>query len=313
MARLTDAATPLTGPAADHKGVLLVLLATGFFSLGGILVRLTQGASGWQIIFYRALSLTAAMLVLLAFRYRHHIAEAIRSAGWNGVLAGTAASATLVSFVLALQEISVANTIFMTGLAPFIAALLGRVFLGERISAVTWAAMVLAVAGVVVMVADAVSFDELYGNVLALTYAVSLALMSFFLRRGRKSDMLPASLISGVIASALAFVVLVADDDKAGFGFAVSARDLGLCMMMGMVQLGGGLFCYTLGARHVPAAQLQLLGMVELVLSPLWVWLLLGHVPPQAVFLGGLLILSATVMQVVASGSVRRAAPATNV
>src|SRR5919202_6467728 len=162
------------------------------------------------------------------------------------------------------------------------------------------------------MVADAVSFDELYGNVLALTYAVSLALMSFFLRRGRRSDMLPASLISGVIASALAFVVLAADD-KAGFGFAVSARDLGLCMMMGMVQLGGGLFCYTLGARHVPAAQLQLLGMVELVLSPLWVWLFLGHAPPQAVFLGGLLILSATVMQVVASGSVRRAAPAADV
>jgi hypothetical protein len=71
-------------PSSYRRGVLLVVLATCFFSLSGILVRLTEEASGWQIIFYRSLTLTGTMLILLAINYRHRMAEVIWSAGWNG-------------------------------------------------------------------------------------------------------------------------------------------------------------------------------------------------------------------------------------
>ncbi|HEX2528346.1 MAG TPA: EamA family transporter [Geminicoccus sp.] len=296
--------------ASYRRGVLLVVLATCFFSLSGILVRLTEDAGGWQIIFYRSLTLTCTMLAVLAVNYRQRMAAVIWSAGWNGLLAGTASCGALVFYILALQTITVANALFMVGIAPFITALLGRVFLKEPIPAVTWVAMCLGTAGVAVMVEGAVSFDRVAGNLLALGSAVSFALLSFFLRRGRQGDMLPGTLLSGVISAALAFVILALGTGEVGTGFAIGPWDLGLCIIMGVVQLGLGMLCYTRGARHVPAAQLQLLAMVELAMAPLWVWLIVSEVPPRTALLGGLLILAATMLQAVAGGLSRRGATA---
>jgi drug/metabolite transporter (DMT)-like permease len=287
--------------AAYRQGVLLVVLATCFFSLSGVLVRLTEAAGSWQIIFYRSLALTGTMLALLAIHYRHRLVAAIREAGWDALLAGAASSGALVLFILSLETITVANALFMSGIAPFITALLGRVFLKEPIPVITWLAMLLGMAGILVMVEGAVSFDRLVGNLLALGGAVSFALMSFFLRRGRQGDMLPASLASGVISAGLALVVLCSAADLRA-GFAIGMRDLALCITMGVVQLGLGMVCYTRGARHMPAAQLQLVAMVELALSPLWVWLVVAEVPPPAALLGGMLILAATFIQAVAGG-----------
>jgi DME family drug/metabolite transporter len=297
----TDAVTPPAASMASYRrGLLLIVLATCFFSLSGVLIRLTEQASGWQIIFYRSLTLTVTMLVLLALSYRRGMVRAIRAAGWAGVVTGAASCGALIFFVLSLERITVANALFMAGIAPFLTALLGRVFLKEEIPRVTWAAMFLCAAGVAVMVNGAVDFDRLYGNLLALASAVSFALMSFFLRRGRQSDMLPATLASGIISTTLACGMLLLGGVAASASFAVTWRDLALCVVMGVVQLGLGMVCYTRGARHVPAAQLQLLAMVELALSPLWVWLIVAEVPPPPAVIGGLLILAATVMQAVA-------------
>jgi len=294
--------------AAYRQGVLLVVLATCFFSLSGVLVRLTEAAGSWQIIFYRSLALTGTMLALLAIHYRHRLVAAIREAGWDALLAGAASSGTLVLFILSLETITVANALFMSGIAPFVTALLGRMFLKEPIPVITWVAMIMAMAGILVMVEGAVSFDRLVGNLLALGSAICFALMSFFLRRGRQGDMLPASLASGVISSLLALVVLLGSAGGIGASFAVTGRDLALCVTMGVVQLGLGMVCYTRGARHMPAAQLQLVAMAELALSPLWVWLVVAEVPPPAVLLGGMLILAATFVQAIAGSWSRQPA-----
>jgi drug/metabolite transporter, DME family len=308
--------------AAYLRGVLLVVLAGSFWSLGGILVRLVEAAGAWQIIFYRSAALIPTLALIMAVRHgggggRWFLAT-FRAAGRNGLAAGALQAAASVAFILALQHTTVANTLFMLGGAPFLGALLGWVVLGERVRRATWFAMALAFIGVAVMVGNGVALGTAIGNLYALTAGVCFAGFSVLLRRGRETDMMPCALYAGVFGSLVAalFILLAPElgaPDRSGGGgdgggFAVTPRDLALCATMGVVQLGMGMTAYVLGARHVPAAELTLLSMVELMLGPIWVWLGVGEVPSPLTLVGGGIIMAAIVFQAL-SGARRRRSP----
>jgi DME family drug/metabolite transporter len=275
------------------RGVLLACLGALFWSLSGVLIRLTETSTSWQIVFYRALAMSLTLLLILAVRYRGRIDLPLRRAGRDALLAGLAFSSASCCFILAIGYVTVANALFMSGIAPFITALLARAWLGETVPSRTWYAMLLAAAGVVVMVRSSLAFDGLFGNVLALGSAVSFALVSACLRKGRQNDMAAAVLWSGLSSTVAAAIILAVT----GEGFAISQRDLALCAFMGTVQLGLGSLCYAYAARHLAAAPLQLLALAELVLSPVWVWLVVDEVPTAATLLGGAMILAATAFQ----------------
>ena len=207
-ARASAQALP-AGNAAT-RGVLLVVLAAGFWSLSGILVRLIEAAGPWQIILFRSLSLTATMLLLMVVSYGRSLGRALARAAWDGLLAGVSFSLASGCFILAVQHTTVANALFMAGIAPFITALLGCWLLAEPVAPATWGGLVLCALGVAVMVGGGVALEGNTGNALALVSAIAFALFSFFLRRGRQSDMLPAILASGVISAGLALLMLLA-------------------------------------------------------------------------------------------------------
>ena len=174
------------------RGVLLACLGALFWSLSGVLIRLTEAATSWQIVFYRALAMSLTLLLILAVRYRGRVDLPLRRGGRDALLAGLAFSSASCCFILAIGYVTVANALFMSGIAPFITALLARAWLGESVPSRTWYAMLLAAAGVVVMVRSSLAFDGLFGNVLALGSAVSFALVSACLRKGRQNDMAAA-------------------------------------------------------------------------------------------------------------------------
>jgi drug/metabolite transporter (DMT)-like permease len=293
-----DAVAAIRPADAHARGVLLVLLATLCWSLAGVIVRLLEQAAGWQIILYRAVGLTLVILVVVATTHRGRVLDAIREAGWAGLLAGIAGTAASVLYILSLAEITVANALFMVGITPFLAALAGRWLLGEAVARRVWLAMLLALFGVVVMVANGLVLGRLHGNLLALGSAVCFAGFSLLLRYGRQTDMLPALLHIGLISMLVAGAVPWLAGGVAAL--AVPARDLALCLLLGTVQLGLGSIAFTRGARHVPAAELQLLAMAELALAPLWVWLVVDEVPSPGTVTGGGLILTAIALQATA-------------
>ncbi len=312
-----DQAAGAAAPAADaHRpdagyafGVVLVALAGGFWSLGGILVRWIEAAGAWQIIFYRSLALALTLLLIVAVRHRGRLAHAFAQAGWNGVLAGACLSGGFIGYVLALYHTSVANAVFMLGTAPLFSAVLGRVFLGEQVRRQTWLAMALALAGIGVMVAGSLVVGTIAGNLLALIAGVSFAGFNVLVRHGRANDMLPAVVIAGLIAALIAAPVVAATAADGGLqdAFVLRPRDLLLCLTMGSVQVGLGLTVFTVGARHVSAVELALLAMTELVLAPLWVWLGVGEVPSAFTLTGGAIIMAAIAYQ--ALSGVRRVPP----
>jgi DME family drug/metabolite transporter len=279
------------------RGVVLVALAGAFWSLGGLLIRLIESASGWQIVLFRAIALALTLTLIIALRHRGRLLAAFRDAGWNGVAAGASLAGGFIAFVLSLLHTSVANATFMLGASPFIATLLGRLMLGETIRRATALAMAAALAGILVMVGGGLVIGTIRGNLLALGASVGFAIFSVLLRRGRERDMLPCVVIAGVISALIALPVVLAGAPSLGAALALSPRDLALCAAMGAIAVGGGLTVYTLGARHVPVAELTLLSMTELALAPIWVWLAVGEVPSGYTLLGGAIIIGAITAQ----------------
>ena len=281
--------------APYYRGVALVLAAGVFLSIGGIGVRLIEAADEWQILFYRSLALIVTLLAVLAVRNRGALPGALpgafRTAGAPAVAGGLCLSFGFAGFIFSLTHTSVANTLFLLSVSPFLAALLGRFVLGEGVRRTTWLAMSAALAGVAVMVGEGFATGSPFGNLSALLAALGFAGFTVALRRGKTRDMLPSVCLAAVFTALVAGVMV-----SAGVGgFAISARDLGLCAVMGAVQIGAGLTIYTAGSRHVPAAELALLSLSEVVLGPIWVWLGVGEVPSVATVIGGAIVLGAIV------------------
>ena len=291
------------------KGVVLVALAGVFWSLGGLLIRLIEAASAWQIVLFRGLALALTLTLIVALRHRARLIGAFRDAGWNGAAAGFVLSGGFIGFVLALHHTTVANATFMLGASPFLAALLGRLVLGERLRLATALAMAAALAGILIMVGGGLVLGTIRGNLLALGASFSFAIFSVLLRRGREHDMLPCVAIAGVVSALIALPVVLAGAPSIENALLLSPRDLVLCAIMGAVQVGCGLTVFTLGARHVPVAELTLLSLTELALAPIWVWLAVGEVPSGYTLIGGAIIITAITAQALSGARRRRPLP----
>jgi drug/metabolite transporter (DMT)-like permease len=276
---------------------MLVALAGVFWSIGGLLIRLIEAASGWQIVLFRSLALALTLTLIIALRHRGRLTGAFRHIGWNGVAAAFALAGGSIGFVLALQSTSVANAVFMLGASPLFAAFLGRMVLGEAIRRATALAMAAALAGILVMVGGGLVVGTIRGNLLALATSFCFAIFSVLLRRGRTRDMLPCAAVSGMIAALSALPVALVGAPSVASALVLSAHDVALCLTMGGVQAGCGLALFTLGARHVPVAELTLLSLTELALAPIWVWLALGEVPSGYTLIGGAMIITALTYQ----------------
>jgi len=269
------------------RGVALVALAGVFWSLAGPLVRAIEAADSWRILFYRSLTLALTLLLVLLFRHRGRALAEFRRVGPTAVVGGAFLAVAFTGFVFSITTTTVANTLFVLSVSPFVAALLARMALGEPIRRATWVAMLAAMSGVALMVADGVRAGALFGNAMALVAVFGFSVFAVSLRRGRDADMLPAACLAGVLSAVAA--AFLADT------LAISGRDLALCAVMGVVQLGIGMTLFTIGSRSVAAAELALLSLTEVVLGPLLVWLGYGEVPSVATLAGGAIVLAAIV------------------
>lgn len=290
--------------AGRLRGIILVLLAGAAWSTAGIIVRLLESAESWQIVFYRSAGLVPVLLVAIALRNQGRVLQAFRDAGFVALVGGASLSVAFTCFVFGVLNASVANVLFIFTAAPFLAALLGWIILGESVRPATWFGMVVGVLGVGIMVAGSIEFGGLLGNIFALMAASGFAGFTVCLRSRQQVDMYPAVCWAGLLSMTVAGVAAVVS----GQGFSVSAWDLTLCLLLGVGQIGLGLILYTSGSRHLVAAELALLSLSEVVLGPIWVWIAVDEVPADTTLIGGVVVLAAILVQAL-SGMRRRPPP----
>jgi DME family drug/metabolite transporter len=285
------------------RSVALVLAAGVLWSIAGLVVRLINDANEWQILFYRSAFLIITLITYLAARNRGGLVLAFSAAGSNAVWAGLFLGLGFASWIFAMTHTTIANALFILASSPLLAALVAKLSLGEAIRRVTLVCMIVSVFGIALMVGEGVVIGTLTGNLMALGASFSFALFTVTLRKGKAVDMTPAVCWAGIWAMVLAATVLAITQR----GFVVSIYDLTLCGLLGFVQVGLGLILFTIGSRHIPAGELALLSMTEVVLGPVWVWIGVGEVPTHFTIVGGLIVLGAISAQ--ALSGVRRRPP----
>ena len=277
-------------PAARAAGPWLVLAAAIVWSFGGLLARLADVGDPWVVIAWRTAVATACIAAFLLLRDgRAGTAAMARAMGWPGVAVGACFAIAMTSFVVALQYTTVANILLIQAGEPLIAALAARILLGEAFGWRTGAATAAVVLGIAIMVSE--SFGDggsMAGNLLALAISVSFAAATVITRRHAEIRMTPAVGLGTTIAC----VAAVAAGMAQGSDFSLDAWQFSMLALFGG-SLGLGLALFAAGARAVPSAIAALLGVAEVVLGPVWVWLALGETPSARAALGGGIVLAA--------------------
>ena len=294
------------GTAAYRRGVVLVLSAGVCWSLMGVGIRLIEAASVWQILFYRSLALAPFLLLVITLRGNGGPFRAIRAAGISGVVGGGALAVAFFGAIFAIQTTTVANAVFLFAAAPFMAAVLGIVILRESVRRATWIAMTVAIIGIAVMVMGGLALGRWAGNAAALLSALGFAVFTIALRWKKTEDMMPAVFLAGVFATTVAGAVCAVTDQS----FLLPARDVSIALGLGVFQVGLGLVLYTAGSKVMPAGELALLSMGEVVLGPLWVWLFLSETVSLYTLVGGAILLMALAGNAI-SGMRRKPLPVT--
>jgi drug/metabolite transporter (DMT)-like permease len=284
---VTTATGALEVSRRQRRGQIYVALAAVAWSTAGVLQRQLTLDTTTQV-FGRAAFAGAALLAYVAVVERGRVVHAFRSVGLAGVAVALCVATASASFISALNHTSVARVLFILALAPVLAALLAWVALGEPITRRMVVAMALALAGVALML-GAPGEGSLAGDGLAFVTTIAFALMIVITRWRHDVSMAPATCLSQVILVA-AFLPFASPG-------AIGGDDVAWLAALGIGQIGLGFVLLTAGARLIPAAQVGLITLLEIVLGPVWVWLAEAERPTTLTLVGGAIVIVAIVIQ----------------
>ncbi|MFN0185939.1 MAG: DMT family transporter [Aquabacterium sp.] len=279
------------------RAVALMVLATLMWSIAGVVSRFLESARPFEVTFWRsAFNAAALLVVLLWLRGGRGLVQALRNGGWPLWVSGLCWMTMFTNFMLAITMTSVASVLVIMASTPLVTALFSRLFLGHRLPTRTWAAIVLAGCGIAWMFAlDAAGGEGSYLGVLVaagvpLAAATNWTLLQWVHQHrtsASEPEMLPAVWI-GALLSALLMLPM-------SLPFAASAHDIQLLALLGVVQLCIPCLLAVHLAKWLPAPELALLGLLEVILGVLWTWIWAGETPAHHALTGGALVIAALV------------------
>ena len=282
--------TPSLQPDNHRLGLVLVAGSAILWSFGGTFARFIVEDSAWTVVFWR--SYFAALFLLIFLVWRDGLASTIaefRAMGRAGLAVAFCFAVASTSFVVALGYTSVANILLMQAGVPLVAALLSFILFRERVSTATWLAIATVIAGVAIMVSQSLTGKvSAVGDGLAFLIMIMFSIATVITRRVAHVRMTPAVCLGTVMAAVFSGVMAI----MAG-RIAVSWPDFAWLIAFGAINLGAGLAMFAMGARLIPAAIAALIGTIEPVLAPLWVWLIHAEVPSRMTLIGGAVVFAA--------------------
>ena len=270
-------------------GPLLIFLGALSLSFGGLIVKSFEGATLWQILFWRSLFFSLTILAFLIISYKKKTFKSFYDSGLPGFFGGIILSFGFCGYVFAMYNTTVANTNFIISLQILFLAVFGYFFLKEKISAVTLASIILAITGVLVMVGNSLTPGELSGNLAAFTMPITFAILIMIVRKYPTVDMVPAQFVAGVSSCIIGFLFSTK--------LMISPNDIFLGFLAGFFQVGFGFIFITIGARTTPSAMVGIIMLSESVLGPVWAFLFVSERPSIFGLVGGAIILFAVLLQ----------------
>ena len=270
-------------------GTLLICLGAICLSFGGLIVKSFEGATLWQILFWRSFFFTLTVLFFLIISYKKQTFKSFYNSGLPGFFGGIILSFGFCGYVFAMYNTTVANTNFIISLQILFLAIFGYLFLKEKINLITLTSIILAITGVLLMVGNSLSPGELSGNLAAFTMPITFAILIMIVRKYPLVDMIPAQFVAGISSCLIGFLLSTK--------IMISPHDIFLGFLAGFFQIGFGFIFITIGARTTPSATVGIIMLSESVLGPLWAFLFVSERPSVFALIGGAIILSAVLLQ----------------
>ena len=270
-------------------GPLLIFLGALSLSFGGLIVKSFEGATLWQILFWRSLFFSLTILAFLIITYKKETFKSFYESGLPGFFGGIVLSFGFCGYVFAMYNTTVANTNFIISLQILFLAIFGYFFLKEKISALTLTSIILAMSGVILMVGNSLTPGELSGNLAAFTMPITFAVLIMIVRKYPTVDMVPAQFVAGISSCLIGFLL--------SSKIMISPNDIFLGFLAGFFQVGFGFIFITIGARTTPSAMVGIIMLSESVLGPIWAFLFVSERPSLFGLIGGAIILFAVLLQ----------------
>ena len=279
----------------EKLSIPVVVFAGILWSFGPLVVRNIDdpGLILWQYLFARGLVIFSLLNIYLFFEEGMEFYKNYLRIGIAGIIGGVGLGTAMITFIWSITNTSAAITLLCLSAMPFITALLGFLFLKEKIRPSVWVAIFVASIGVVIIAFDSVSIGSINGLIYGLVSALGFSIFSVSLRWKKETPKFTTVAIAGLFCCLFSIAVLIQKD----LNFLSSSKNQGLFALHGtLVCLG--LILYSIGSKNLPAAELTLLSLTEIIGGIFWVWIpILGinEIPTNNTIIGGFLIFMAII------------------
>jgi drug/metabolite transporter (DMT)-like permease len=264
--------------------VALMVAAPVMWSSAGVVTRHIERAEPLEQVFWRSFFAFAFVAGFLAFTKKNPL-RAVQTAGLAGLFSGGLWAVMFTAFVIALSLTTTANTLVVMSVAPLLTVVCARIVLSDPIPLRTWIAALAAMAGIAFMFSSSMEKHSM-GMLVALAIPVASALNVVALRKhSARVDLIPAVMLGGALSALIALPL--------SLPISASGKDLALLAFLGVFQLGLPCMFLVMASRALYAPEIALLGLLEVVLGPLWAWLGAGESPANTTLIGGAVVLVA--------------------
>ena len=279
----------------NSSAILIVLIAGIFWSFGPLVVRHIDNAQliPWQYLFFRGSVIFLVLNIYLFLAEGQKFIGNYSRIGLSGLIGGISLGIANISFILSITTTTAAVTMMMLATQPFVAAILAYIFLKEKISKTTFIAITVAAAGIIFMSLDSKGEGTLFGLINGLLSSLGFAGFTVSLRWRKNTPKFTTVAIAGIFCSAVAILVLLFNDSN----ILISFKNSSLSALHGFLVCTG-LVLFSMKSKYLPATDLTLLSLTEVLGGIFWVWLPLfgiNEVPSVNTLIGGAINISAII------------------
>ena len=279
----------------NSSAILIVLIAGLFWSFGPLVVRYIDDAQliPWQYLFFRGSIIFLVLNVYLFLVEGIKFTKNYNKIGLSGIIGGVSLGIANISFILSITTTTAAVTMMMLATQPFVAAILAYLFLKEKISMTTFIAIVVAAGGIIFMSLDSKGEGSLFGLINGLLSSLGFAGFTVSLRWRKKTPKFTTVAIAGIFCAAVAILVLILNDNN----IFISVKNSALSALHGFLVCSG-LILFSIKSKDLPATDLTLLSLTEVLGGIFWVWLPIfgiNEVPTANTLIGGGIITTAII------------------
>ncbi|MFQ3354555.1 MAG: DME family drug/metabolite transporter [Paracoccaceae bacterium] len=268
------------------SAIFIIIIGAFFMSFVGLIMQVLETSNGFLILFYRSIGLSIIVGSFVCLRRRISPLTFLKSLDSVDSGVGLLLTGSFMGYIFAMLYTSVASTLFILSVTPFLAALIAWAWIGEKPKLSTWFSMLFAICGVLIMLRNGLNGGGALGNSFAFLSAICFAVMLVFIRRSKRIDVLGGTFLGGIFSCVFGFIASILINQN----LYVSPTDLILIILMGAFTIGIGVLLVTWGSTSLPPAEVSLLVLTETILGPIWPWIFLGQAITLMEGLGGISI-----------------------